>query len=129
MNQSERPLRILIAEDDALIAMDLADTLEALGYAVVGPVASVAAALAQAEDIASPLDGALLDLDLRGELSHPVANALDRRGVPFAFTSGYAAEMIDPAFQAHPCLLKPIEQAMLVSVLKAFGSGERAAAG
>ena len=84
-----RPLRILVAEDDALIAFDLVDALEMFGCVAAGPVATVKAALEHAEDPTNAIDGALLDLDLRGQRSYPVAAALMRRNIPFAFTSGY----------------------------------------
>ena len=79
-------LRILVAEDEALIAMALGAELGDLGAEVVGP----AKTLARARDLAGsePLDGAILDIDLRGELVYPAAEILAARGVPFVFCSG-----------------------------------------
>ncbi|BBF92040.1 response regulator [Blastochloris tepida] len=115
-----RPLRILVAEDDALIALDLVDALETFGCVAAGPVATVKAALEHADDTANAIDGALLDLDLRGQRSYPVAAALMRRNIPFAFTSGYGLEAIEPAFRAYPCLLKPTNRSDLLAVLRGF---------
>ncbi|KAA5597293.1 response regulator [Blastochloris sulfoviridis] len=115
-----RPLRILVAEDDALIAFDLVDALEMFGCVAAGPVATVKAALEHADDPANAIDGALLDLDLRGQRSYPVAAALMRRNIPFAFTSGYGIEAIEADFRACPCLLKPTNRSDLLAVLRGF---------
>ncbi|NJO55035.1 MAG: response regulator [Rhodospirillales bacterium] len=115
-----RPLRILVAEDDALIAFDLVDALEKFGCAAAGPVATVKAALEQADDPVHAIDGALLDLDLRGQRSYPIAAALIRRNIPFAFTSGYGIEAIEADFRAYPCLLKPVNRSDLLAVLRGF---------
>ncbi|ALK09440.1 response regulator [Blastochloris viridis] len=116
----DRSLRILVAEDDAMIAFDVIDALAEFGCTASGPAATVKAALNKAEDPADQIDGALLDLDLRGERSYPVATALIRRNIPFAFTSGYGADAIEAAFRAYPCLLKPINRSDLLTVLRGF---------
>ena len=78
--------RILVVEDQSLIAMEIQDYLERAGATVVGPVGRVDRALGKAEkDI---LDAALVDIDLNGERCWPVADALVRRAIPFAFTTG-----------------------------------------
>ena len=116
----DRSLRILVAEDDAMIAFDVIDALAEFGCVEIGPVATVKAALDQVENVAGPIDGALIDVDLRGEQSYPVAAALIRRNIPFAFTSGYGSEMIEAAFRAYPCLLKPVNRPDLLAVLRDF---------
>lgn len=83
----DRRPRLLLAEDEALVAMDLEARLVDFGYQVVASVDSVAAALQAVE--ACPADAALLDANLHGESSLPVAVALHRRGVPIIFISGY----------------------------------------
>ena len=120
MTTLDRPLRVLVAEDDAMIAFDVIDALAELGCLEIGPVATVKAALEQIEGAAGAIDGALLDLDLRGQQSYPVATALLQRNIPFAFTSGYGTEMIDAPFRAYPCLLKPINRSDLLAVLRNF---------
>ncbi len=79
--------RILVVEDEALIAVMVEDMLSELGSTVVGPAATIeqALALARSEDI----DGAVLDVNVRGERIDPVAEALAGRGVPMLFATGY----------------------------------------
>ena len=90
MNGEAAPLaglRILIVEDEALVAMDLEMTLEAAGAEIVGPFATLAAGLAAAE--AELIDGALLDVMLGREEVFPIAEALRGRGIGFVFHSGH----------------------------------------
>jgi CheY-like chemotaxis protein len=79
--------RILVVEDEALIAVMVEDMLTDMGSVVVGPAATIeqALALARSEDI----DGAVLDVNVRGERIDPVADALSARGVPMLFATGY----------------------------------------
>ena len=86
--------RILIVEDEALVAMLVEDALLDAGAEVIGPVATVAEAMALL-DAGSP-DGAVLDLNLAGETSTPVADLLAARGVPFVVATGYGAEGLPP---------------------------------
>jgi CheY-like chemotaxis protein len=78
--------RVLVVEDEAIVAMHLERVLERAGWEVVGPAAHQLAALRLAWR--EPLDAALLDLDLRGESGAPVAEALVARGVPVVVLSG-----------------------------------------
>lgn len=80
--------QILVLEDDALLAMDMEDFLSDLGVTVVGPVSHVAAALEQINKM--DLDGAVIDLNLRGEMSFPVIDELKAANIPFVVCSGYA---------------------------------------
>lgn len=79
--------RILVVEDEALIAVMVEDMLTEMGSVVIGPAATIeqALALARREDI----DGAVLDVNVRGERIDPVADALASRGVPMLFATGY----------------------------------------
>jgi DNA-binding response OmpR family regulator len=85
--RSSQPKRVLIVEDEALIALMMADQVAELGYIVVGP----ACTMSQARNLAAsaPIDGALLDLNLNGVQSDEIADILSRRQVPFAFVTGY----------------------------------------
>lgn len=83
-----RGRRVMVLEDDVLIAMDMEDFLLGEGCEVVGPISNVEAALEEVET--ARLDGAVVDLNLRGELSVPVIEALRSRGVPVVVCSGYA---------------------------------------
>jgi CheY-like chemotaxis protein len=88
--------RVLVVEDEYLVAMDVSAYLEAAGAHVVGPASNVHAALEALEG--AELDGAILDLNLRGELAYPVADALAARGIPFVFTTGYGARTVPARF-------------------------------
>ncbi|WP_349367415.1 HWE histidine kinase domain-containing protein [Salinarimonas sp.] len=108
--------RVLVVEDQALIAMEVQDELEAAGLSVVGPVGRLDKALAAAENEA--VDAALIDVDLDGERSWPVADLLARRGVPFAFTTGFQAQIVfPPRFVAATVLAKPYGDGALVRLV------------
>lgn len=82
-----RGRHVLLAEDEALVALELAETLAELGCVVAGPAATLAEALRLAEQ--EPLDAAVLDVNLRGQAAFPAADMLVRRGVPVLFVTGY----------------------------------------
>ena len=103
---SIRGLRLLVVEDEPLIAMMIADMLEDFGCAVVGPAGSVPHALSLLER--DPIDGALLDVSLSdGQRSYPVARALQQRGIPFAFVTGYGEAGLIADFRGVRVLQKP----------------------
>lgn len=105
--------RVLVVEDEFLVSLATTDLLENVGCEIVGPAASLATAvrLAQSE----PLDAAVLDIDVGGEMTWPVAEELHRRGVPFLFLSAITQLMIFPTlFAAIPRLDKPVEQNRLL---------------
>jgi CheY-like chemotaxis protein len=109
-----RAARILVVEDDALLAMELAATLEGAGHRVVGPAHSVPEAFARVRGDA-PIDAALLDVDLRGETVAPVADALAAHGVPFAFVTGRPDGL--PGHPGVALLRKPAPPALVLAVL------------
>jgi CheY-like chemotaxis protein len=88
--------RVLVVEDEYLVAMDMSMWLEAAGAHVVGPASNVSAALEALKS--AELDGAILDVNLRGEMAFPVADALVARGIPFVFTTGYDARAVPVRF-------------------------------
>lgn len=99
---------ILLVEDDFFIAEDFAAALQAAGAKVVGPVASVPEALdliAQTER----LDGAALDINLQSEKIYPLVDALQERGVPVVFVSGYDRATIPARYANVPLCQKPVE--------------------
>jgi CheY-like chemotaxis protein len=109
--------RILVMEDDGMLAMDISDTLDELGHLVVGPARTVKDALARIES--EPIDVALLDINLgNGETSYPVAEMLRRRGVPFAFLTGYGEFGIKESFRDRPVIPKPVDEMKLVTTLR-----------
>ena len=114
-----KTLRILVVEDEGLVALTIEDLLEDLGCEVVGSVGSMTQALNWLASGAE-LDGALLDVNVAGERVFPIAEALAARSVPFAFTTGYG-EIADRRFDDAPILGKPIRREALEQVLKGFG--------
>jgi PAS domain S-box-containing protein len=108
---SERQPRVLLVEDEALVAMMIQETLTEFGFDVLGPVATVSEALAAARD--QCLDAAVLDINLGDDLVYTVAEILARRGVPFVFVTGYDSDSVDARFSGIPVLQKPIERESL----------------
>ena len=104
--------RILVVEDEALVAMLIEDTLSDAGYRVLGPAATVADALALLA--AERPDGAVLDLNLGGETSLPVADRLDAEGIPFLICSGYGASGVPPRHGGRTVLPKPYDPGELL---------------
>lgn len=103
--------RVLVVEDQYLIAEDLCILVERLGGAVIGPVPGVEAALDLLRT--SRPDLAMLDVNLEGERVHKVCTALREAEIPFVFVTGYDASVIHPHFSAVPYLEKPIDEAAL----------------
>lgn len=108
--------RVLVVEDDALIALDIARQLTSAGFQVVGPAVSVAKALRLIDD--HGCDIAVLDVNLgRNETSELVARELRARSTPFVVLSGYASEQHPPGLQGAPVLSKPASPRDLVATL------------
>ncbi len=110
--------KILIVEDEMMIAVMLEDMLYDLGYGVVGTAAKPSQALDIIQS-ASP-DAAILDVNLDGQSSYEIAVALDERGVPFLFSTGYGAHGVAERFRGRPVLQKPFRQEELEKVLGAM---------
>jgi CheY-like chemotaxis protein len=108
--------RILVVEDEFLIAADLARSLKGLGAAVIGPAGSVRAALALLEKEAA-IDAAVLDINLTREKVYPVAQALQLRQVPFVFATGYEQWVIPREYETVPRCEKPVDLRALISLL------------
>jgi DNA-binding response OmpR family regulator len=108
--------RVLVLEDEVFIADEIALVLAAAGYIVVGPVATVADALRLLAD--APVDGAVIDANIRGESSAPVAEALRHESIPFVVCSGYRLDDLQPTFGSVTLLAKPIRFDRLVAILK-----------
>jgi DNA-binding response OmpR family regulator len=110
--------RVLLVEDEALVAMLIEDALDSAGAVMLGPYAAVAPALAAIPEALPEL--AVLDLNLAGESSLPIADDLAGRGVPLVFASGYGQAGLPPRFRGRPMLAKPFDPAELISVLAAL---------
>src|SRR6478609_2794206 len=110
--------RLLIVEDEFVIALDLQHLLEAAGHQVVGLAANIEDALALIE--ASLIGGAVLDINLRGDRVTAVADMLARRGVPFVFVSGYGQSGRPAGHERVPVLAKPYNEHELLAQVERF---------
>jgi CheY-like chemotaxis protein len=110
-----RGVRLLIVEDEYFLAQDLADHFQSLGVKVLGPAGTVADAL----DIlkSHEVEGAVLDVNLRGQRVYPVADVLLQKDVPFVFASGYGGELEPDAYTDVPRCIKPVDFALLTKTL------------
>lgn len=116
----DRPLRILIVEDEMLVAMNIEDMLLDLGHEVAGLASRLEPALSLASE--AQFDLAMLDVNLAGQTSFPVAEILVRRGIPFLFATGYGIKGIAEEYRSYPVLQKPfrardLEQALRQAVV------------
>lgn len=108
-------LRILVVEDEMTIALMIEDMLADLGHDVAEVQMRLDPALASARQ--GEFDFAILDVNLDGHMSFPVAEALEERGIPFAFATGYGSAGLDAAFRHYPVLMKPFLQADLEQLI------------
>lgn len=108
-------LRILIVEDEALLVMMIEDMLSDLGHSV----AATASRLADAEHHAasSEIDFAILDLNLNGENTFPVASILRGRGIPLIFSTGYGEGSLSEEWASVPVLAKPFQMHELREII------------
>ena len=100
--------RILVVEDETMIAMMVEDFLTELGWDVVGPAGSLDIALAMARD--ADIDAALLDVNLNGRDSFAAADILGGRNIPFVFASGYGGDGMARRFGNVPIVTKPFHR-------------------
>ena len=114
--EAMRKRRVLIVEDEGVVGMLLEDMLTDLGYEVAGVAARLGEGLQKAET--EEYDCAILDVNLDGRPSFPIAEALTKRGTPFLFVTGYGAKGLDPDFADHPVLAKPFLQTELEAALR-----------
>jgi CheY-like chemotaxis protein len=102
-------LRLLIVEDEAMVAMMVEDMLADLGCVVVDVAGTLSRGLALVADTELALDGAILDVNLGGDKVYPVAEVLTARRIPFIFATGYGIAGIAESFSHVPALAKPYE--------------------
>jgi DNA-binding response OmpR family regulator len=115
---AERRLRILVIEDEMLVAMNIEDMLLELGHEMAGLAGRLEHALALARD--STFDLAMLDVNLAGEPSFPVAQVLAERGIPFLFATGYGIKGISETYRDRPVLQKPFRATDLSDILRSM---------
>jgi DNA-binding LytR/AlgR family response regulator len=105
--------KILIVEDEFLVADDIARYFAGLGARILGPVGTVA----EAQVLAEEADAAVLDIDLNGASVFPVADRLSERGVPFVFFSAYDRNVIPSRLDHIASLVKPTDRRKIIAAL------------
>jgi CheY-like chemotaxis protein len=113
--------RILVVEDAPVIALDVQEMLEELGWTVVGPIGNLGVALELAAQ--EPLDAALIDINIRGGKIFPVARILADRQIPFVLASGYANKALPDDLAERPLLEKPYNPRELARKLDELAGG------
>ena len=116
MSQAFAGRRVLIVEDESLVAMLLETILEDMGCVPVGPAATVEEGL-QVAGGDEPLDAALLDVNVAGKQVFPIAEALKARGVPFVFSTGYGEGGLPDEWRGQATLQKPFTEAAVREAL------------
>ncbi len=116
-----RRRRILIVEDEMMIVMMMEDMLTDLGHEVAGVAQSLESAMGLAEG--DGFDIAILDINLAGERSFPVALRLRERGVPFIFATGYGALGLEDPFRGTVTLKKPFQMRDLARAVEMVAAG------
>jgi CheY-like chemotaxis protein len=113
--------RVIVVEDEALVALMMEDLLSDLGCEVVASFGGVDQAMEWLDGQAEAPEGALLDVNLGGQLVYPLAAALQARHTPFAFATGYGNLKPDARFANVAVLTKPINPVRLREVVRGFG--------
>ena len=117
---TNRSIRTLVVEDSFLLGLQMKTDLEQLGMSVIGPVPSVRAAIDAIDQ--QTVDAAILDINLGTENSFPIAHALQKRGIPFIFITGYDDLILDDKMlEGHALFRKPIRMATLYEAVRRFG--------
>lgn len=111
------PKQVLLVEDEMIVAMLIEDMLMELGHTVAGSARSLPAAMALADAKAGQFDVAILDINLGGEQSFPVARLLKDRGAPFIFATGYGQLGLEDLFRGVVTLNKPFRMEELAQAL------------
>jgi CheY-like chemotaxis protein len=116
MNSETIRRRVLIVEDEGMVAMLLEDMLAELGHEVV----AIAGRMERAAELVSEaeIDLAILDVNLNGQETFSLASTLKSRGVPFIFATGYGSASLPETFQTIPVLQKPYQRRTLARVLR-----------
>ena len=115
--------RVLLIEDESLVAMLIEEMLVDRGFDVVGVVSQLATGMQFARD--HTFDCAVLDVNLDGQYSYPIAELLRARGIPFLFVTGYGSGGLEPEFKHAPVLAKPFTMADLGAALERLMNPQR----
>lgn len=108
--------RILVVEDDLLVVADLVDTLHSMGADVVGPIENIDKALERLENLPD-IAGAVLDVNVQGRMVFPLADELERRNVPYVFSTGYDDSEVPVRYSSVQRFSKPSDEREIASVL------------
>ena len=111
-------IRILVVEDEFLIAMLIEEMLESAGCVVIGPIPRIPEALDAVDR--DTCDAAVLDINLAGERIDPVAEALSKRNVPFMFVTGYSTTGLPGDYVDRPHICKPFKRAELLGTVSSL---------
>jgi two-component sensor histidine kinase/DNA-binding response OmpR family regulator len=107
--------RLLLVEDELVVGLFMQDLLKAIGYRPTDPIGRLSEAITAANN--ERFEGAILDMNLNGEIVYPLAELLTKQRVPFLFVTGYAPGSLDPRFNQVPILQKPVVQDELAGAL------------
>ena len=113
-------LRILVVDDEPMIAMLAAEFIADLGHAPVGPAHSLDEALEMVKT--HDIDGAIIDVLLGRQTAYPLAELLAARGIPFVFATGQSAAAIEPGHSAIAVLVKPFSANLFEAAIRAIAS-------
>jgi DNA-binding response OmpR family regulator len=116
MEQGDKlsPLKVLVVEDEPLVAMALEHMLADSGFTVIGPASNLKQGLRLIDE--ETVDGAVLDVNLRGEMVFPLADALAGQAVPFVYVTGYG-KLLRDCNHGRPVLQKPYSKDQLLNIV------------
>jgi CheY-like chemotaxis protein len=120
---TERKVTILVLDDEALIGMEVADILESAGYRVAGPAVDVKESLDLIET--ETVHAAVLDINLAGERSDPVADRLTELDIPFVYLTGHAGAVIEKRHRHADVVSKPFDDRSLLRAVAEMSPPER----
>lgn len=122
-NMALQGRRVLVIEDDYLVAQVVCDLLEEAGAKIIGPIGWVDEAIAFIKGNGTAFDIAVLDVNLHGQKSYQIADTLWAQHVGFVFMTGYGADALDAAYRHYPRCAKPLNQQTIVNALATLQLG------
>jgi CheY-like chemotaxis protein len=122
MMEDQGRLRVLVVEDEAIVLLELSMVLEDLGYVVAGTASDFDRAMALAHELA--IDVGVLDINLAGRESWPIAGVLEQRRIPFVLMSGYTRSTLPAGLAERPFVSKPYGRDEVHAALRAACSAE-----